>query len=56
MLHTKVLQEAIVGKQGMFTIGNQQHWFDLRCVGIQFTALMAEQCIDRPLLRQFSAT
>ena len=42
MLLNKAIQEMIIGKQRMLTIGNQQRGLNLRRVGIQLAALMAE--------------
>ena len=47
MLLNKAIQEMNIGKQHMLAIGNQQRGLNLRRVGIQLAALMAEQRIHR---------
>ncbi len=43
MFSDKRMEEAIVSKQRVLAIGNQQRRFNLRGVGAKLAALMAEQ-------------
>ena len=45
MFRDKRVEKAIVSKQSVLAIGNQQRRFNLRGVGIKFAALVAEQSV-----------
>lgn len=47
MLLAERRQKAVVSKQGMFAIGHQHRRFNLRGIGIELAALMAEQSVYR---------
>ena len=47
MLSDKTIKETIVSKQRVLAIGNQQHRFNLRGIGVEFAALMAKQSVNR---------
>ena len=45
MFRDKRVEKAIVSKQSVLAIGNQQRRFNLRGVGVKFAALVAEQSV-----------
>jgi hypothetical protein len=47
MLRDKSVKKIIIGKQRVLAIGNQQRGFNLRGVGVQLAALVAEQRVHR---------
>lgn len=45
MFRDKRVEKAIVSKQSVLAIGNQQRRFNLRGVGVKFAALVVEQSV-----------